>query len=85
MIEHQLVHLTYYQLAVCVSLKTANDELENLPSDQHRHAIDYNHYFTECSQKNLNACYEKRIEVLKAMLLWTLVKCLHLCQRLQTG
>jgi hypothetical protein len=49
-------------------LKTATDELESLFRDRRRHAITYNHYFTENVQKIFNDRYERRIlEVLKKM------------------
>ncbi|CZS92502.1 related to interferon-induced GTP-binding protein Mx [Rhynchosporium agropyri] len=49
-------------------LKTANDEMDSLFLDRHRHAITYNHYFTENVQKIFNARNEKRLlEVLEAM------------------
>jgi GTPase SAR1 family protein len=49
-------------------LKTASDEMDSLFLDRHRHAITYNHYFTENVQKIFNARNEKRLlEVLEAM------------------
>ena len=49
-------------------LKTATSEMDGLFSDRHRHAITYNHYFTENVQKIFNGRYEKRLlEVLTQM------------------
>lgn len=49
-------------------LKTANNELDNLLHDQHRHAITYNHCFIENVQKIFNARNKKRLlEVLTEM------------------
>jgi hypothetical protein len=49
-------------------LNTANDEIDSLFLDRHRHAITYNHYFTENVQKIFNARNEKRLlEVLEEM------------------
>jgi hypothetical protein len=49
-------------------LKTATREMDGLFSDRHRHAITYNHYFTENAQKIFNSRYEKRLlEVLTQM------------------
>ncbi|KAG9246896.1 P-loop containing nucleoside triphosphate hydrolase protein [Calycina marina] len=49
-------------------LKTATSEMDGLFNDRHRHAITYNHYFTENVQKIFNSRYEKRLlDVLKQM------------------
>ncbi|KAG9242207.1 P-loop containing nucleoside triphosphate hydrolase protein [Calycina marina] len=49
-------------------LKTATSEMDGLFNDRHRHAITYNHYFTEKVQKIFNSRYEKRLlDVLKQM------------------
>ncbi|TGO28756.1 hypothetical protein BPAE_0023g00210 [Botrytis paeoniae] len=47
-------------------LKKATDELDRLFRDRHRHAITYNHYFTETVQKISDARNQKRLlEVLE--------------------
>ncbi|KAF7937322.1 uncharacterized protein EAE98_001636 [Botrytis deweyae] len=49
-------------------LKKATDELDRLFRDRHRHAITYNHYFTENAQKISDARNQKRLlEVLEKM------------------
>jgi hypothetical protein len=49
-------------------LDTANNAMDSLFRDRHRHAITYNHYFTENVQKIVNARNEKRLlQVLEQM------------------
>lgn len=49
-------------------LATANVALDGLFRDRHRHAITYNHYFTENVQNVLDARYERRLlKVLEQM------------------
>ncbi|XMA13663.1 hypothetical protein WAI453_006454 [Rhynchosporium graminicola] len=47
-------------------LMSATDQMNELFRDRHRHAITYNHYFTDNVQKVFNDRYEKRLlEVLR--------------------
>ena len=46
-------------------LTAANDEIDSLFRDRHRHTITYNHYFTDNVQKICNTRYESRL--LKAL------------------
>jgi hypothetical protein len=52
-------------------LKKATAELDRLFRDRHRHAITYNHYFTETAQKLSDARDNRRLlEVLEKMFPW---------------
>jgi hypothetical protein len=49
-------------------LTAANDKIDSLFRDRHRHAITYNYYFTDNVQKIFNTCYESQLaKVLEEM------------------